>query len=121
VALGVDYNIFLMDRVREEAAHIGTRRGTLRALVTTGPVITSAGLILAGTFAVLALLPIDVLLMLGFVVAVGVLVDTFIVRSMLVPAIITLVGDKSWWPSKLAKTAGAHADTDAEEKKTAAV
>ena len=81
VALGVDYNIFLMDRVREEAAHIGTRRGTLRALVATGPVITSAGLILAGTFAVLAMLPIDVLVMLGFVVAVGVLVDTFIVRS----------------------------------------
>ena len=121
VALGVDYNIFLMDRVREEAAHIGTRRGALRALVATGPVITSAGLILAGTFAVLAMLPIDVLVMLGFVVAVGVLVDTFIVRSMLVPAIITLVGDKSWWPSKLAKTAGTHAAPEEEEKEPAAV
>ena len=121
VALGVDYNIFLMDRVREEAAHIGTRRGALRALVATGPVITSAGLILAGTFAVLAMLPIDVLVMLGFVVAVGVLVDTFIVRSMLVPAIITLVGDKSWWPSKLAKTAGAHDAPAEEEKEPAAV
>ena len=85
-------------------AHIGTKRGARRALVVTGPVITSAGLILAGTFAVLAMLPIDVLLMIGFVVSVGVLVDTFIVRSMLVPAIITVVGDKSWWPSKLAKT-----------------
>ena len=105
VALGVDYNIFLMDRVREEARHIGTRRGARRALVATGPVITSAGIILAGTFAVLAMLPVDVLLMLGFVVAVGVLVDTFIVRSMLVPAIITVVGDKSWWPSALARTA----------------
>ncbi len=120
VALGVDYNIFLMDRVREEAAHIGTKRGALRALVVTGPVITSAGLILAGTFAVLAMLPIDVLLMIGFVVSVGVLVDTFIVRSMLVPAIITVVGDKSWWPSKLAKTAGTH-DAPAEEKEPAAV
>jgi putative drug exporter of the RND superfamily len=101
VALGVDYNIFLMDRVREEARKIGTRRGGLRALVATGPVITSAGIILAGTFAVLAMLPVDVLVELGTIVAVGVLVDTFIVRSMLVPAIITVVGDKSWWPSKL--------------------
>ena len=105
VALGVDYNIFLMDRVREEARRIGTRRGALRALVATGPVITSAGIILAGTFAVLAMLPIDILLELGTVVAFGVLVDTFIVRSMLVPAIITVVGDKSWWPSALARTA----------------
>jgi RND superfamily putative drug exporter len=121
VALGVDYNIFLMDRVREEAAHIGTRRGVLRALVVTGPVITSAGLILAGTFAVLAMLPVDVLLMIGFVVSIGVLVDTFIVRSMLVPAIITVVGDKSWWPSKLAKTAGTHPAAAAEEKEPAKV
>ena len=116
VALGVDYNIFLMDRVREEARHIGTRRGALRALVATGPVITSAGIILAGTFAVLAMLPIDVLLMLGFVVAVGVLVDTFIVRSMLVPAIITVVGDKSWWPSALARTAAPDEEIEAEER-----
>jgi RND superfamily putative drug exporter len=118
VALGVDYNIFLMDRVREEAHHIGTRRGALRALVATGPVITSAGIILAGTFAVLAMLPVDVLLMIGFVVSVGVLVDTFIVRSMLVPAIITLVGDRSWWPSKLSRTAGSA--PEAEEEKTPA-
>jgi RND superfamily putative drug exporter len=120
VALGVDYNIFLMDRVREEAAHIGTKRGALRALVATGPVITSAGIILAATFAVLAMLPITVLVELGTVVAFGVLVDTFIVRSMLVPAIISLVGDKSWWPSKLAKTAGTHAAAE-EEKEPAAV
>jgi RND superfamily putative drug exporter len=105
VALGVDYNIFLMDRVREEARRIGTRRGALRALVATGPVITSAGIILAGTFAVLAMLPIDILLEIGTVVAFGVLVDTFVVRSMLVPAIVTVVGDKSWWPSALAKSA----------------
>jgi putative drug exporter of the RND superfamily len=101
VALGVDYNIFLLDRVREEAKRIGTRRGALRALVATGPVITSAGIILAGTFIVLAMLPIDILVELGTVVAFGVLVDTFIVRSMLVPAIITVVGDRSWWPSRL--------------------
>jgi RND superfamily putative drug exporter len=106
VALGVDYNIFLMDRVREEARRIGTRRGALRALVATGPVITSAGIILAATFAVLAMLPITVLVELGTVVAVGVLIDTFIVRSMLVPAIITVVGDASWWPSKLSRGAG---------------
>jgi putative drug exporter of the RND superfamily len=104
VALGVDYNIFLMDRVREEARKIGTKRGALRALVATGPVITSAGIILAATFAVLAMLPITVLVELGAVVAFGVLVDTFIVRSMLVPAIITVVGDKSWWPSAMGRT-----------------
>ncbi len=120
VALGVDYNIFLMDRVREEAAHIGTRRGALRALVATGPVITSAGIILAGTFAVLAMIPVTILVELGLLVAFGILVDTFIVRSMLVPAIITVVGDKSWWPSKLAKTAGTHAAPE-EEKEAAAV
>jgi putative drug exporter of the RND superfamily len=106
VALGVDYNIFLMDRVREEARKIGTVRGGLRALVSTGPVITSAGIILAATFAVLAMLPITVLVELGTVVAFGVLVDTFIVRSILVPAIITVVGDASWWPSKLSREAG---------------
>ncbi len=113
VALGVDYNIFLMDRVREEARKIGTKRGALRALVATGPVITSAGIILAATFAVLAMLPITVLVELGTVVAFGVLVDTFIVRSMLVPAIITVVGDKSWWPSAMGKTAAPAVEPEA--------
>jgi RND superfamily putative drug exporter len=116
VALGVDYNIFLMDRVREEARRIGTRRGALRALVTTGPVITSAGIILAGTFAVLAMLPIAILVELGTVVAFGVLVDTFIVRSMLVPALVTVVGDKSWWPSALAKRAAPAQAAEAEPR-----
>jgi putative drug exporter of the RND superfamily len=116
VALGVDYNIFLMDRVREEARKVGTRRGALRALVATGPVITSAGIILAATFAVLAMLPITVLVELGTVVAFGVLVDTFIVRSMLVPAIITVVGDKSWWPSSLSRTAEPVEAVAAEER-----
>jgi RND superfamily putative drug exporter len=117
VALGVDYNIFLMDRVREEARHIGTRRGALRALVATGPVITSAGIILAGTFAVLAMLPITILVELGTVVAFGVLVDTFVVRSMLVPAIITVIGDRSWWPSALARTAARPAEAVVAEER----
>ena len=101
VALGVDYNIFLMDRVREEAEIYGTKRGALRALVATGPVITSAGVILAGTFAALATIPIDILVELGLAVAFGVIIDTVIVRSMLVPALITLVGDRVWWPGRL--------------------
>jgi RND superfamily putative drug exporter len=101
VALGVDYNIFLMDRVREEARRHGTREGALRALVATGPVITSAGLILAGTFAVLMTLPLDILLELGFTVALGVLLDTFLVRTLMVPSIVKLVGDASWWPARL--------------------
>jgi RND superfamily putative drug exporter len=101
VALGVDYNIFLMDRVREESRRHGTREGALRALVATGPVITSAGLILAGTFAVLMTLPLDILLELGFTVALGVLLDTFLVRTLVVPAVVKLVGDASWWPAKL--------------------
>jgi putative drug exporter of the RND superfamily len=116
VALGVDYNIFLMDRVREEAKRIGTKRGALRALVATGPVITSAGIILAGTFAVLAMLPITILLELGTVVAFGVLVDTFVVRSMLVPAIVTVVGEKSWWPSALSRTAAPAPAAEAEAR-----
>ena len=99
VALGVDYNIFLMSRVREEARTCDTREAVVRALAATGPVITSAGIILAGTFGVLATLPVTFLLHLGFAVAVGVLIDTFIVRTIMVPAIAELVGDFSWWPS----------------------
>jgi RND superfamily putative drug exporter len=99
VALGADYNIFLMSRVREEAQQYGTNEGMLRALVATGPVITSAGLILAGTFSVLAVLPIWELLEIGFAVSLGVLIDTFLVRSILVPAIVWRLGEKSWWPS----------------------
>lgn len=99
VALGVDYNIFLMSRVREEAREHPTREAVIRALAATGPVITSAGIILAGTFAVLASLPVTFLLHLGFAVAFGVLLDTFIVRTIVVPAIAELVGDFSWWPS----------------------
>jgi RND superfamily putative drug exporter len=101
VALGVDYNIFFMHRVREEAREHGTVEGVLRALVATGPVITSAGIILAGTFALLMFLPLWILLELGFTVALGVLIDTFLVRTLMVPAIVKLVGDASWWPSRL--------------------
>jgi putative drug exporter of the RND superfamily len=99
VALGVDYTIFLMSRVREEAAMHGTREGVLRALSATGPVITSAGLILAGTFSVLMTLPITFTFNIGFMVAVGILLDTFIVRTIMVPAAVELLGDRVWWPS----------------------
>jgi RND superfamily putative drug exporter len=98
VALGSDYNIFLMSRVREEAAAHRTREGQLRALVATGPVITSAGLVLAGTFAMLLILPVYALIEIGFAVALGVLVDTFVVRSICVPALGWLVGEVAWWP-----------------------
>jgi RND superfamily putative drug exporter len=99
VALGVDYTIFLMSRVREEAAKYGTREGTLRALSATGPVITSAGIILAGTFSVLMTVPVTFAFNIGFMVALGILLDTFIVRTIMVPAAIELLGDRIWWPS----------------------
>ena len=99
VSLGVDYTIFLMSRVREEARVHGTRDGTLRALNATGPVITSAGLILAGTFSVLMTLPVTFTFNLGFAVAAGILLDTFVVRTIMVPAAIELIGDRIWWPS----------------------
>jgi putative drug exporter of the RND superfamily len=100
VALGVDYNIFLMTRVREEARVHGTREGTLRALVATGGVVTGAGLILAGTFATLCLLPLEELIQIGATVAAGVLLDTFVVRALLIPAITYRLGDRAWWPSR---------------------
>jgi RND superfamily putative drug exporter len=103
VALGIDYNIFLMTRVREETLKIGTRPGTLKALAVTGGVITSAGVVLAATFAALGILPLVFLAELGFTVAFGVLLDTIIVRLILVPALSYDIGKKIWWPSKLAK------------------
>jgi len=101
VALGVDYNIFLMARVREEALRHGTRQGMLRGLAVTGGVITSAGIVLAGTFSVLGSLPLVFLTELGFVIAFGVLLDTFVVRSLLVPAVVFDLGPRVWWPSTL--------------------
>ena len=100
VALGVDYNIFLMARVREEAHRMPTRDAMLLALAVTGGVITSAGVVLAGTFAVLAVLPLIALTQLGITVALGVLLDTLVVRSILVPALTFELGERTWWPSR---------------------
>ena len=101
VALGVDYNIFLMARVREERLALPTREAMLRGLAVTGGVITSAGIVLAGTFSVLAVLPLVALTQIGVTVAVGVLLDTLVVRSVLVPALTFDLGDRVWWPSRL--------------------
>ena len=106
VALGVDYNIFLMTRVREETINHGTRKGSLIALSSTGGVITAAGLVLAATFAILATMPMTFTLELGTTIALGVLLDTWIVRSVLVTAINLDAGDRIWWPSKLATRGG---------------
>jgi putative drug exporter of the RND superfamily len=103
VALGIDYNIFVMTRVREEAAQHGTRRGALIGLAATGGVITSAGLVLAGTFSVLATLPLVAFAEIGFAVAFGVLLDTMIVRSILVTALNLDIGKRIWWPSRLGR------------------
>lgn len=104
VALGIDYNIFLMTRVREESLRVGTRKGVLIGLIVTGGVITSAGIVLAATFAALAVIPILFLLQLAFIVAFGVLLDTTVVRSLLVPSIIYDIGDRSWWPARISST-----------------
>ena len=103
VALGVDYNIFLMSRVREESLKHGTRPGILRGLGVTGGVITSAGVVLAATFAALGVIPIMFLVQLAFIVAFGVLLDTVLVRSLLVPALAYDIGPRIWWPSRLGK------------------
>ena len=99
VALGIDYNVFLTARARQEAA-AGTGAGMRKALTATGGVITSAGLVLAGTFTVLGVLPLVALTELGFLVAFGVLVDTFLVRSLMVPALVVQMGKGFWWPSR---------------------
>ncbi len=101
VALGVDYNIFLVTRIREETATYGTRKGVTRGLAVTGGVITSAGIVLAATFSVLGVLPLVFLAQIGFSVAFGVLLDTIVVRSVLVPALAHDIGQRFWWPSKL--------------------
>jgi RND superfamily putative drug exporter len=103
VALGIDYNIFLMTRVREESLRTGTRPGSRTALAATGGVITSAGLVLAGTFAVLGTLPLTTFAEIGFAVAFGVLLDTTVVRSVLVTALNLDLGDAIWWPARSAK------------------
>lgn len=113
VALGVDYNIFLMTRVREEVGKRGHRAGVLRGLRVTGGVITSAGVVLAATFAALGVIPVLFLLQLAIIVALGVLIDTTLVRSLLVPALAIDIGPKTWWPSKLAKEPRSPRDAEA--------
>ncbi|HEX3814585.1 MAG TPA: MMPL family transporter [Mycobacteriales bacterium] len=116
VALGIDYNIFLMTRVREEASRVGTRRGALIGLGATGGVITSAGLVLAGTFAVLGTLPLTAFAEIGTAVALGVLLDTIIVRSVLVTALNLDLGRHMWWPSALSKQRDVDPEELAEER-----
>ncbi|MEA5154443.1 MMPL family transporter [Raineyella sp.] len=101
VALGIDYTIFLVHRVRTEARRLGTRAGMVEAVAHTGSVITSAGIVLAAVFAALGVLPLVTLGQLGLIVGVGVLVDTLVVRTVIVPAIFSLLGDRIWWPGKL--------------------
>ncbi|MBI3685894.1 MAG: MMPL family transporter [Actinobacteria bacterium] len=105
VALGVDYNIFLMTRVREESLRLGTRPGTLRGLAVTGGVITSAGLVLAATFSALTVLPVVFLVEFGTAILLGILLDTIVVRSLLVPALTYDIGRAVWWPGRLARVA----------------
>jgi len=110
VALGIDYNIFLMTRVREEARTTGTKRGTLKGLAVTGGVITSAGVVLAATFSALGVLPLVPFAELGFAVAFGVLLDTLVVRSLLVPALVHELGDRVWWPGNVRRDHASEAD-----------
>lgn len=105
VALGIDYNIFLMHRVREETARLGVTRGVLEGLTSTGGVITSAGVVLAATFAVFAGLPLVTMAQMGVLVGIGVLLDTFLVRTVMVPALALDLGQRFWWPGKLFRTA----------------
>ncbi|MEU5882521.1 MMPL family transporter [Spirillospora sp. NPDC047279] len=114
VALGVDYNIFLMTRVREETIAHGTREGVRRGLVATGGVITSAGVVLAATFGALAVIPLVFLVQIAFIVAFGVVLDTLVVRSLLVPALVYDLGDRTWWPASPASRANAAAETREE-------
>jgi RND superfamily putative drug exporter len=103
VALGVDYNIFLVTRAREDAATLGTHEGMLRALRVTGGVITSAGILLAAVFAVLGVLPLITLTQIGIIVGIGVLLDTLLVRTVLVPSLALALGDRFWWPGRPAR------------------
>jgi RND superfamily putative drug exporter len=100
VALGVDYNIFLVSRAQEEAVKLGTKQGMIKALSATGGVITSAGILLAAVFAVLGVLPLIALYQIGIIVCIGVLLDTLLVRTVIVPALAFMSGDKFWWPRK---------------------
>jgi putative drug exporter of the RND superfamily len=104
VALGVDYTIFLVTRAREETHVYGTREGIVRAVSATGGVITSAGVVLAAVFAVLGVLPLIVLTQIGIIVGLGILLDTFLVRTVIIPALFTLIGPRIWWPARVDPT-----------------
>jgi putative drug exporter of the RND superfamily len=108
VALGVDYTIFLVTRAREETRAHGTRAGIIRAVSATGAVITSAGIVLAAVFCVLGVLPLIVLTQLGIIVGLGILLDTFLVRTVVIPAIFTLIGPRVWWPAHVEPSSGRH-------------
>jgi RND superfamily putative drug exporter len=118
-ALGVDYTIFLVTRAREEAAPHGARAGMVRAVSATGGVITSAGIVLAAVFCVLGVLPLIVLTQLGIIVSLGILLDTFVVRTLVIPALFALIGDRIWWPtSPAAKSVEQQADRKQPERST---
>lgn len=119
VALGVDYTIFLVHRARTEAATVGTRPGMVNALASTGGVITSAGVVLAGVFAALGFLPLVTLGQIGLIVGVGVLVDTLVVRTLVVPALFSVIGDAMWWPRRFAGASGGGHRADREESEDA--
>ncbi|MGW1248133.1 MMPL family transporter [Streptomyces sp. NPDC002535] len=119
VALGVDYNIFLMSRVREESLRHGVREGVLRGLTATGGVITSAGVVLAATFAALGVIPLAFLVQIAFIVAFGVLLDTLVVRSLLVPALVRDLGPVAWWPGRLSRTSTATGPEGGASRKNA--
>lgn len=125
VALGIDYTIFLMTRAREEALSSGTKKGLLMALVVTGGVITSAGVVLAATFAALVVIPLAFMLQLAFIVAFGVLVDTLVVRTLLIPGLVLDIGPTVWWPKRLEgdkrEEDKTDVDTAAQEEETATV
>ncbi len=120
VALGVDYNIFLTSRAKEERAGHGTRDGMIRALGATGAVITSAGVLLAAVFAVLGVLPVVALTQIGVIVCIGVLLDTLVVRTVLVPALVFLTGDRFWWPGRRDGARAAHGETTSDPQLSAA-
>ena len=109
VALGVDYNIFLVSRAKQETVHRGTRQGIIHALAVTGGVITSAGILLAAVFTVLGVLPVIVLTEIGIIVGLGVLLDTLLVRTVLVPASVHVLGDRFWAPGPLSRPRGTRA------------
>ena len=101
IALGADYNVFLVHRIREESATLPLREGVRVATARTGAIITAAGLILAGTFAALTAAPLQFLFQMGAAIALGILIDALVVRSLLVPGIVTLVGKANWWPTSI--------------------